>query len=130
MNLTGLIITIIDSSWEKILILLLSVLWVFMVGIFIYMHTEQQIISRKKKTWRFFLKTLVRNKKLSPTERLGARVGYMGAGFLIAAQWTVEPVLYIVGFICVLVQVIIRKQWNLVVLNVNGLFAWLKHFFF
>ena len=34
---------------------------------------------------------MVANKKLSPGERMATRVGYMGAGFLIAAQWTVEP---------------------------------------
>ena len=39
------------------------------------------------------LKYLVRNKKLTPTERLASRIGYMGAGFLVAAQWTVEPML-------------------------------------
>ena len=74
------------------------------------------------------LKLLVRDRKLTPIEKLGSRIGYMGAGLLIAAQWTIEPLLYIVGFICILVQVIIRKQWNLVALNINGLAAWLKHF--
>ena len=76
------------------------------------------------------LKSLVRNRRLTPTERLGARIAYMGAGFLIAAQWTIEPALYIMGFLCVLFQVIIRKQWNLVALNINGLIAWLKHYLF
>ena len=76
---------------------------------------------------RKILKFLVRNKKLTPSERLASRVGYMGAGFLVAAQWTVEPVLYIAGFCCVLVQVSSRKQWNLVALNINGLIAWIKH---
>jgi len=73
------------------------------------------------------LKFLVRNRKLTASERLASRVGYMGAGFLVAAQWTVEPVLYIAGFCCVLVQVASRKQWNLVALNINGLIAWIKH---
>ena len=76
---------------------------------------------------RKILKFLVRNRKLTPSERLASRVGYMGAGFLVAAQWTVEPVLYIAGFCCVLVQVSTRKQWNLVALNINGLIAWIKH---
>tara|TARA_B100000900_G_scaffold410050_2_gene427078 strand:+ start:134 stop:376 length:243 start_codon:yes stop_codon:yes gene_type:complete len=76
------------------------------------------------------LKKMVRDRKLTPAERMASRVGYMGAGFLIAAQWTIEPALYIIGFICVLIQVIVRKQWNLVALNVNGLFAWIKHYFF
>ena len=76
---------------------------------------------------RRLLKFLVRNRKLSPGERLASRVGYMGAGFLVAAQWTVEPLLYIAGFCCVLIQVATRKQWNLVALNINGLVAWTKH---
>ncbi len=51
----------------------------------------------------------------------------MGSGFLIAAQWTIEPKLYIVGFILVMIQTASRKQWNLVALNMNGLIAWIKH---
>ena len=68
-----------------------------------------------------------RRRQLSALERMATRVGYMGAGFLVAAQWTLEPVLYILGFSCVMVQVASRKQWNLVALNVNGLIAWTKH---
>ena len=73
------------------------------------------------------LKFLVRNKRLTPSERLSTRIGYFGAGCLLAAHWTLEPKLYIAGFCCVLIQVAARKQWNLVVLNINGLAAWLKH---
>ena len=51
----------------------------------------------------------------------------MGAGFLIAAQWTIEPLFYVLGFSCVIVQVASRKQWNLVALNLNGLIAWTTH---
>ena len=43
-------------------------------------------------SWKYkVLKFIVRNKKLTPGERLASRIGYMGAGFLVAAQWTVEP---------------------------------------
>jgi len=52
----------------------------------------------------------------------------MGAAFLMAGQWTLEPILFIIGFICVIVQVSSRKQWNLVTLNLNGLAAWINHF--
>ena len=76
---------------------------------------------------RDILKLLVRTRKLTPGERLASRVGYFGAGCLVAAQWTIEPKLYIAGFICVIIQVAARKQWNLVALNVNGLIAWTKH---
>ena len=74
------------------------------------------------------LKSIVRQKRLSPWKRLATRAGYMGAGFLIAAQWRLEPKLYILGFICVMIQTASRKQWNLVALNFNGLIAWIKHF--
>ena len=75
-----------------------------------------------------FKKFLVeRKRQLTVLERMATRIGYMGAGFLVAAQWTLEPWLYIIGFICVMVQTGSRKQWNLVALNLNGLFAWVKH---
>ncbi|MAT11708.1 MAG: hypothetical protein CMM02_11945 [Rhodopirellula sp.] len=73
------------------------------------------------------LKFLVRSRRLTPGEKLASRIGYFGAGFLVAAQWTIEPMLYIAGFCCVLIQVASRKQWNLVALNINGLVAWIKH---
>ena len=66
--------------------------------------------------------------KLTSYQKFASRVGYMGAGFLIAAQWTIDPRFYIAGFICVIVQVASRKQWNLVALNLNGLVAWITHF--
>jgi hypothetical protein len=69
----------------------------------------------------------VRPKKLKPWERLSSRIGYMGSGFLIAAQWTIQPELYVIGFIFVVVQTASRKQWNLVALNINGLIAWINH---
>ena len=78
--------------------------------------------------WRSILRAMVRDRRLTPLERMGSRIGYMGVGFLIAGQWTIEPILFIMGFICVLVQVSIRKQWNLVVLQLNGLVAWTMHF--
>ena len=76
---------------------------------------------------RNFLKTLVRTRRLTPGEKLASRIGYFGAGCLLAAHWTLEPKLYIAGFCCILVQVASRKQWNLVALNINGLVAWTKH---
>ena len=76
---------------------------------------------------RKLLKIIATTKRLTPVEKMTTRIGYMGAGFLVAAQWTVEPALYIAGFCCVLVQVASRKQWNLVALNINGLIAWINH---
>ena len=81
-----------------------------------------------KKWWNKLLKQMVRDRRLTPAERFGTRIGYMGVGFLIAAQWTLSPPLYVMGFLCVLIQVAIRRQWNLVALQLNGLVAWTIHF--
>jgi len=78
-------------------------------------------------TKRKILKLIATTKRLTPLEKMSTRIGYMGAGFLVAAQWTIEPMLYIAGFACVMVQTAARKQWNLVALNINGLVAWINH---
>ncbi len=77
---------------------------------------------------RKILKLLAYTNKLTSYQKFASRIGYMGAAFLMAGQWTLEPILFIIGFICVIVQVSSRKQWNLVALNLNGLAAWIKHF--
>ena len=76
---------------------------------------------------RKILKLIATTKRLTPLEKMSTRIGYMGAGFLVAAQWTIEPTLYIAGFVCVMVQTAARKQWNLVALNINVLVAWINH---
>ena len=73
------------------------------------------------------LKILAYTNKLTSYQKVASRIGYFGAGFLIAGQWTLEPKLFIIGFVCVMIQTASRKQWNLVVLNLNGLAAWLTH---
>jgi hypothetical protein len=73
------------------------------------------------------LKILAYTNKLTSYQKFASRVGYMGSGFLIAAQWTIEPYLYVIGFCFVIVQTSSRKQWNLVALNINGLIAWITH---
>ena len=91
--------------------------------------------NKKKKTcrncefkwWHYYLRLMVRERKLTPIERLSSRVGYMGAGLLVAGQWTLNPYLFIIGFICVMIQTTVRRQWNLVLLQFNGLVAWTIH---
>ena len=77
--------------------------------------------------WNYYLRNMVRECKLTPLERLSSRIGYMGAGLLIAGQWTLNPWLFIIGFLFVMIQTIVRRQWNLVVLQLNGLIAWTIH---
>ena len=85
-------------------------------------------MNRRRK-WRYRLIKLLRyTNRLTSYQKFASRVGYAGAAFLMAGQWTLEPILFIIGFICVIVQVSSRKQWNLVALNLNGLAAWINHF--
>ena len=78
----------------------------------------------------YILRQLKYKNKLTPYQKVASRIGYMGRGFLIAAQWKIDPVLYIIGFMFVIIQTSSRKQWNLVALNINGLIAWLMHLLF
>ena len=80
------------------------------------------MVTREK-----LLKILAYTNKLTSYQKVASRIGYFGAGFLIAGQWTLDPKLFIIGFICVMIQTSSRKQWNLVVLNLNGLVAWITH---
>ena len=83
---------------------------------------------QRKRRWQYrLLKTLRYTNKLTSYQKVASRIGYMGAGFVIAGQWTIEPVFFIIGFICVIIQTSSRKQWNLVALNINGLIAWIIH---
>ena len=84
------------------------------------MKTRRQIKYRLIKALRY-------TNKLTSWQKFASRVGYMGAAFVMAGQWTVEPIFFIIGFICVIIQVSSRKQWNLVALNINGLVAWVMH---
>ncbi len=82
----------------------------------------------RQRRWKYrLLKTLRYTNKLTSYQKVASRIGYMGAGFVIAGQWTIEPIFFIIGFICVIVQTSSRKQWNLVALNINGLIAWVIH---
>ncbi len=83
---------------------------------------------QRKRRWKYrLLKTLRYTNKLTSYQKVASRIGYMGAGFVIAGQWTIEPIFFIIGFICVIIQTSSRKQWNLVALNINGLIAWIIH---
>ena len=82
----------------------------------------------RKRRWKYRLVKFLRyTNKLTAYQKFASRIGYMGSGLLIAAQWTIDPMLYIFGFICVVIQTSSRKQWNLVALNINGLVAWIIH---
>jgi hypothetical protein len=73
---------------------------------------------------RKILKSLVKQRKLTPLERISNRLGYMGAAFIMMSPYllpygNVGAITYIIGGILAIPQVWIAKQWNLVIVNIN-----------
>ena len=75
------------------------------------------------------LKSLVKERRLTPLERLANRLGYMGTGFFITAPHLLPQysgmVVYILAGLLSLPQVFVAKQWNLVLVNLNVMMAYL-----
>ena len=71
-----------------------------------------------KRNW---LKSLVKERKLKPHERLANRLGYMGTGFFITAPHMLPDIsgiiVYLLAGVFSLPQVWVAKQWNLVIVN-------------
>lgn len=80
--------------------------------------------KKAPKIWEQVLKTLVRDRKLSPLEKLGVRVGYLGTGMMMTSVWLLNPYTYMIGLSCIMFQTAIRKQWNLVLLNFHAFVVW------
>jgi len=74
------------------------------------------------------LKSLVKERRLTPLERLSNRLGYMGTGFFITAPHLLPQssgmVVYILAGLLSLPQVFVAKQWNLVLVNLNVIMAY------
>ena len=67
---------------------------------------------------RKFLRSLVKERKLKPVERLGNRLGYMGTGFIMMSPYLLPydnmgAYTYLAGALLSLPQVWLAKQWNL-----------------
>ena len=71
----------------------------------------------------------VLDKKLTPLERLGNRLGYMGSAFIMMSPYllpydNIGAYTYLLGAVFSLPQVWIAKQWNLVTINLNLLLGY------
>ncbi len=79
------------------------------------------------------LKSLVKERKLSPAERLSNRLGYMGAAFIMISPYLLPEatgaITYVMGGILSLPQVFVAKQWNLVIVNLNVTFGYLIYLY-
>jgi len=79
------------------------------------------------------LNALVKERKLTPVERLSNRLGYMGAAFIMISPYllpnTIGAITYIIGGILALPQVFVAKQWNLVIVNLNVTLGYLIYLY-
>ena len=75
------------------------------------------------------LRSLVKERRLTPLEGLANRLGYMGTGFFVTAPHLLPQssgmVVYILAGLLSLPQVLVAKQWNLVIVNLNVMMAYL-----
>ena len=72
-------------------------------------------------------------RRLTPTERLANRLGYMGTGFFVTAPHMLPDtpgvvIYFLAGLFCT-PQVWVAKQWNLVIVNVNVTLGYLIYLY-
>ncbi len=70
----------------------------------------------------------MKQRRLSPTERIANRLGYMGTAFMMTSPHllpdTAGIVTYIIAGTISIPQVFVAKQWNLVLVNLNVAIAY------
>ena len=76
-----------------------------------------------------FFKLLVKDRKLTPIERIANRAGYMGSAFIMMSPYLLRydnmgAYTYVIGALLTIPQVWIAKQWNIVALNINLLIGY------
>ncbi len=74
------------------------------------------------------MQNLVRQKKLTPVERLSSRLGYMGTAFMMMSPHLLPDqigiITYMIAGTLSIPQVFVAKQWNLVAVNLNVAIAY------
>ena len=78
---------------------------------------------------RSILRSLVKERRLSPIERIANRLGYAGSGFIMLSPYLIGYdnmgyITYCIGAALTIPQVWIAKQWNIVLLNINLLIGY------
>ena len=92
-------------------------------------------LTCENRPWRKFLRLLVKERQLTPKERLGNRLGYMGTAFIMMSPYllpydNIGAYTYLIGAVLSLPQVWIAKQWNLVIVNFNLLIGYGAYVFY
>ena len=86
---------------------------------------------RFKQRW---LRSLVKERKLTPVERLSSRLGYMGSAFIMISPYLLNygiigALTYVAGGLLLTPQVWVAKQWNLVIININLVIGYLIYLY-
>ena len=98
--------------------------------------------KKRKKTCRgcertlgnWLMRFLVKQRTLTPAERMGNRLGYMGTAFIMMSPYllpydNIGAYTYLIGAVLSLPQVWLAKQWNLVIVNFNLLIGYGMYLF-
>jgi len=92
---------------------------------FLFANKNKKTCRMCERTWiNYYLRLLVHQRQLTPVERLGNRLGYMGTAFIMMSPYLLKydnlgAYTYLIGAVLSLPQVWIAKQWNLVIVNLN-----------
>ena len=92
---------------------------------FRYLNKKKKTCKSCERTWtNWILRLLVKERKLTPAERLGNRLGYMGSAFIMTSPYllpydNIGAYTYLIGAVLSTPQVWLAKQWNLVIINLN-----------
>ena len=92
--------------------------------------TKKKTCKSCERTWlNRILRVLVKERRLTPRERLGNRLGYMGTAFIMMSPYllpydNIGAYTYLIGAILSLPQVWLAKQWNLAIVNLNLLIGY------
>jgi hypothetical protein len=92
--------------------------------------TRKKTCKACERTWtNWFLRMLVKQRRLTPAEKIGNRLGYMGTAFIMLSPYLLPydntgAYTYIIGALLSLPQVWLAKQWNLVIVNFNLLIGY------
>jgi hypothetical protein len=95
-----------------------------------FKHEYKRTCLKCETRWyRQILRVLVKERRLTPVERLGNRLGYMGSAFIMSSPYLLKydnigAYTYLVGALLSLPQVWIAKQWNIVIVNFNLLIGY------
>lgn len=94
-----------------------------------YKHDDKKTcIKCETRWWVKLLRLMVYERKLTPQERIGNRLGYMGSAFIMMSPYLlpygIGAYTYLAGAVLSLPQVWLAKQWNLVIINLNLLLGY------